>query len=267
MKILCPTDFSLCSTNAVKWAADFLDAQGGGVLELLHCIDFKSRSDVFIKLDDVLKERAVEDFKDLQKELELKHRQIKIVTSIYKANAKEFIPQRAHEIEADLIVMGSTGLTSLKDMVMGSVTEYVANKSDIPVMTIPDDLDFEHMNSVVFGIDDKAIENSGPLYSVAEWLVKFNPLIYLTQVTKTKDQTMVFDHKIVDIFENLFTQNVRINKEGSVVKSLNQFVKDVDADVLCIIHHQRSWWQKLFKMSNLKEELYDLNVALLILPT
>ena len=46
------------------------------------------------------------------------------------------ILKTAHEIGADLIVMGTHGRTALRRLLMGSVAEYVVRKARCPVLTV-----------------------------------------------------------------------------------------------------------------------------------
>ena len=52
--------------------------------------------------------------------------------------------ETANELNASMIVMGSRGLSPLARKVMGSVSEYVVQKSSVPVTVVPppEKLDF-----------------------------------------------------------------------------------------------------------------------------
>lgn len=49
---------------------------------------------------------------------------------------REDIISVAKQVNADLIVMGSRGLGSIRSMLMGSVSNYVLHHSDLPVMVV-----------------------------------------------------------------------------------------------------------------------------------
>ena len=53
----------------------------------------------------------------------------------YGRTAQEIVVQ-AHDFGADLIVMGSRGLSGLRGMLLGSVTQKVLHFTDIPVLVI-----------------------------------------------------------------------------------------------------------------------------------
>jgi nucleotide-binding universal stress UspA family protein len=51
----------------------------------------------------------------------------------------EAIERTAEEIGADLVVMGSRGLTGLKHVLLGSVAERTLRTAPCPVLTVKDD--------------------------------------------------------------------------------------------------------------------------------
>jgi nucleotide-binding universal stress UspA family protein len=53
----------------------------------------------------------------------------------YRRTAQEIVIQ-AHDFGADLIVMGSRGLSGLPGMLLGSVTQKVLHFTDVPVLVI-----------------------------------------------------------------------------------------------------------------------------------
>jgi nucleotide-binding universal stress UspA family protein len=60
--------------------------------------------------------------------------QIETVTA--KGAAADEILKTADSSKADLIVMGSRGLTGFKELVLGSVSSAVAHRAKIPVLTV-----------------------------------------------------------------------------------------------------------------------------------
>ena len=55
----------------------------------------------------------------------------------YEGSIAESILQVAKEINAGIIVMGSHSRRGLENIVMGSITEFVLHRTDIPLFIIP----------------------------------------------------------------------------------------------------------------------------------
>jgi nucleotide-binding universal stress UspA family protein len=133
-KILLAVDGSESSAKAVDHVADLASAVGSEVLvfhlrEMLAVtggpvdVDVSEQDvDVAAQVADVLKERGVKATSLRRKEY-------------YRRTAQEIVVQ-AHEWGADLIVMGSRGLSGLPGMLLGSVTQKVLHFADVPVLVI-----------------------------------------------------------------------------------------------------------------------------------
>jgi nucleotide-binding universal stress UspA family protein len=56
---------------------------------------------------------------------------------VFVGDPKDSIIERAIEIKASMIVLGTHGRTGLSHLLMGSTAEYVIRHSPIPVLVIP----------------------------------------------------------------------------------------------------------------------------------
>jgi universal stress protein A len=143
-KILCPIDFSQHAERVVEWAAHLAKEHGSEVL-LLHAyhlpVEFQQLEGAYLPADfwDSVKEEAQRSLTvhgDRLREAGLMVREI--VREGYPASV---IEEEAVQEAADLIVMGSRGLSGLKHLLLGSIAERVVQKAHCPVLTVnhPDD--------------------------------------------------------------------------------------------------------------------------------
>ena len=61
---------------------------------------------------------------------------VTVKTLVKMGRPQERILETAEEMQADLIVMGSRGLGALKQMLMGSVSQYILVHAKSPVLVI-----------------------------------------------------------------------------------------------------------------------------------
>jgi len=235
MKVLCATDFSDVSINAIEWTFEMLKKAGGGELEIVHCVETLRRSDMLVSMDD-------------------------------KAYIKNFIPPYASQKEFDLIVTGTTGLTSLKNMLVGSVTDHFSKHSDIPLLTIPEKSKFKSLDSVVIGLGKEELRNTNNLSLLYNLLDPHDPRVFLTQVMEKNHHTLSVDLRIESYLKDLTYEYMPVEQEGSINATLNNFCKEVEADMLCMVHYKRNWLEKFWHKSITKEELYSIETPLLIIP-
>lgn len=266
MKILCTTDFSKASMNAIEWVFNMLKEVGYGEIEIVHCVDTLRRADIFLAIDDLIKEKAVEDMSTIEKKYFDLDDKIKVRTSVHKAYTKTFLPKYAEQKNFDLIVTGTTGLTSLKDFAVGSVTDHISKHSEIPLLTIPPNSRFNGITNVVIGVGKEELESAKSLTNLHNLLEPHYPRIFLIQVLKKDRHTLSVDLRIEENLKELKYEYMTLEKDVSVNNTINAFCNKVNADLLCMVHYKRSWIESLVHKSITKEELFTIEKPLLIIP-
>jgi nucleotide-binding universal stress UspA family protein len=264
MKILCPIDFSSTSVKACGWAARFLEQLGGGTLQLLHCVNVVSRSTMFIKMDDMFKEQAEADFKELLPKIRKLAPSIEVAAKIVIRDPKTFIPDYAGHYNFDLIVNGTKGLTALKDMTVGSVTAYLMDRSPVPLLTIPEEVEFRPVQKIVLGVDSKVAEVAAfqDVIGLARKAKAELIFVNTSEEVSTPAETETF---ILEI-EGIKSKGFVIPQGSSIPQALAKFSIDQEADILVMIHRKRQWFQRLFNTSVTKEGLFEIKTPTLILP-
>jgi nucleotide-binding universal stress UspA family protein len=140
-KILCATDFSELSYEAIK-AASELALHFSAELCLLHVVPLVpliapavDPTMVVMPVDQEEKEISSKKLLDevAQKWISEK---LNVHTMIAQGQAAEQITRVAEEGNADLIILGTHGLKGLDHLIFGSVAEKVVRTSQLPVLTI-----------------------------------------------------------------------------------------------------------------------------------
>jgi len=138
-QILVPIDFSEHSTAAFKVAVEIAKAFHSKI-HLLHCYQIQPGgispygiaipSDYFTELHEAASRQL--------KEWQEKHVPVgvSVEASTISEAPSESIVKTAKEIGADLIVMGTRGLSGFKHVMLGSVAERTVRLAPCPVMTL-----------------------------------------------------------------------------------------------------------------------------------
>lgn len=139
-EIVVAMDFSQPSERALGVAID-LARLSGGRIHLVHS---------YMELPQQLLERNLwigdevwdrvkrEDAERLEKYCQqVKSAGIDVQVHQTKVQPSEGIAAEAHQIGADLIVMGTRGLSGLKHILLGSVAERTLRAARCPVLTVP----------------------------------------------------------------------------------------------------------------------------------
>lgn len=138
-KILVPVDGSAGADKAVRFAADLAEATGS-TLTFLHVYDASAvaimgMSSLSGAEVDAAIERVSRSYLDQARKL-VDERRLEIRTAAKVGHAAEEIVEYAREDGADLIVMGSRGMTAFKGLLIGSVSDQVVHHSTCPVTVV-----------------------------------------------------------------------------------------------------------------------------------
>jgi nucleotide-binding universal stress UspA family protein len=139
--ILVPVDFSDHSKEALD-AAIQLAEEFGSTIHLLHCYHIQTAG--ISPYGIVLPSGYYADIRDAaEKRLNDWHKKaseegIKVESTLSADSPSLAINLAAEEIEADLIVMGTRGLSGLKHAMLGSVAERIVRLAPCPVLTVKD---------------------------------------------------------------------------------------------------------------------------------
>ena len=137
-KILCPTDFSEPSYNALN-AANELSLHFSATLVLVHVvplvIDIPTSADFYTPSDvEAAQARAKETLQEVvEKRISEK---VRIRTKVVVGDPGDEIVRTAADENAGIIVIGTHGLTGWRRFIFGSVAEKVVRLAPCPVLTI-----------------------------------------------------------------------------------------------------------------------------------
>ncbi|MFD1585532.1 universal stress protein [Halorientalis brevis] len=136
--VLLPTDGSETAASAVDHAIDAADRHDGTV-HLLYVADARvanaapglAMGEIKTKLESE-GERATAELAD-----RVENADLDTVTEIREGIPDDEILKYVDDVDADLVVMGSTGKTVQERERVGSVTDSLVRKAGIPVVSVP----------------------------------------------------------------------------------------------------------------------------------
>lgn len=135
-RVLVPTDGSEGAESAVDHAIDIAKTYGAE-LHVLYAVDTASLS-VEVNTATVIENLEAEGAEitgEVAERAEAAGVE-RVQTEVIHGIPHETILDYAEDSAADLVVMGTHGRTGLDRYLLGSVTEKVVRKSDVPVLTV-----------------------------------------------------------------------------------------------------------------------------------
>lgn len=137
--IVVPVDFSRHAESVVEWAAHLAE-QHGSRLVLLHAyhlpVEFQQVEGAYLPQEfwTKVKEEAEQG---LAGHVEaLRRRGLEVEAVVREGYPATVIEEEAGRLGADLVVIGTRGLTGLKHLLLGSTAERVVQKAPCPVLTV-----------------------------------------------------------------------------------------------------------------------------------
>ena len=261
-KILVPTDFSPQAENALKVAAQ-LAKKHKCEIYLLHILEIPMHKVDALSSYNNLPEAvyfmklAHKQFEELKKNDYLDglmiHEHVdfhEIFKGVFQVCKKEAI---------DLVVMGSNGVSGLREMLIGSNTEKVVRTSETPVLVIKNEHEKFNVNHFVFASDFK--DECKTSYKEAITFAKtLGAKMHLLMVnTANKFTTSGDAESRMKAFASGFkfkNYSLNIYNDESIETGIMNFSQSINADLIGMSTHGRQGISHFFNGS-ISEDLVN----------
>lgn len=255
-RILIPVDFSQEARCAAKTAANIARKTNAKIF-LLHMIDLpegvidmQSGSDNSSPAAILLMKKVHERFNELKNESFFSGLEVEEIVNFDSAFSGVIDESKKNNI--DLVVMGSSGATGIKEIVVGSNTEKVVRHSSAPVLVVKKDSAELNINDIVFASDFSS-EGKDRFKDIIAFSKVFNAKLHLLYVNTSSNfnTTKEIDAKIEKFIEDCGVSNFdsAIYNDISVEKGILNFTNTINADLIALNTHGRSGLSQLFNGS------------------
>ncbi len=133
--LLCPVDFSESSRRALEWSSRFSKAVGAR-LTVLHVVDtgLLSLGNLLAVPEafDELRRRTGEAVLELKRNVGLTHAAVESAEGV----PEDAVVNAANRGDVDLLVMGTRGFSGFQKFLLGSVTDKVLHRAQVPLLSI-----------------------------------------------------------------------------------------------------------------------------------
>jgi len=270
--ILCPTDFTKGSENAVRYAIELAKIYKSKII-LMHAYEtpviYTDVSVSTVQLDfDMLREAAVKQLKKFHAKILESEKQVPFELLLQQGLPSARVNEIATEKKVDLIVMANTSSTQVQRFFIGSNASRVIKDAPCKVMLIPSKAKFKGLKKIVFSTD-LSDEN----------LIASNEVVLMAKIFKSEiiflnvdNKNLIHDDADLSRVTHRIRQFVTYPKmKGFVCTDLNiadgitYFLKNEKADCLAMVTHHRKFLQAMANPSITKRVSYRTDVPLLII--
>jgi len=267
--ILVPSDFSKNATDALCYAIS-LCKQMNSELIVFHCSHISayalSTATSETQMTHLLKEDEEHKMEKLKEQVSLAYQQqlnSKVPDSTrcmvsYNPMLVEKTLEIAKNNNVDLIVMGTHGATGITKFFFGSNTSIMIAKSDIPVMAIPENYQYNPLQQIVFASDLENLSSElaqiVPFAQSAESEIKVLFMDYGIDTEHTKI------NRAEAVIENTPYKKIKLEVqkatiETSLVGQVKKYIGLNKPDCLVMFARERSLWDRLFFKGSKTEDI------------
>ena len=250
--ILVPTDFSTTSLFALDLAYE-IALKNDFDIKLLHVLESTSHGNMSVSADfhdntlngDVYMIKLIERSKEKLENIisKEKYSNVNIEAKLQIGNIYSNIASELTENEVDMIVLGSKGVSSIDEMVVGSNAEKVIRYASCPVITVKGSTKLSDLKQIVFATnfmdeDDKLISN-------LKFLQKFTKAkIHFVKVnTPSNFSVDKANRKLMNEFMEKYSfENASFNiyNELDEEEGIISFAEEIEADLIALGTHGRT---------------------------
>lgn len=278
--ILVPTDFSVAAMKAATYAMEIAKRADASVY-LMHVIEpiidnIRQPHALHERLEEEILNSRLNQLKNIQANLRECNPDIKIETELAHGTVTTSLVSFAEKHQVDLIVMGTTGASGLKEIFIGSVAAGTVGRTKVPVLAVPFEYPMEEPDAIVFTTN--RFEEDRQL---------LDPIIELARLFSATVHTVVFidsDYSDADYYihnHRELNKYIKFLKEtytdvsiiGDFLEgkefedTIEQYHKNNEADIVAMITYPKSFWEKLMRKSRTKKMAFHTKIPLLAVPS
>lgn len=270
-KILFPTDFSDVSKNAFIYALKLANALEAEIITLhVYQINSPAYLDVSIYLQEIYEYEELSEFENFKDE-------VPILRNIAEANDLAHIPisnvliqgslvseivKISKEENIDCIVMGTKGITHLRQIFLGTNATKIMNESKTIVLAIPEKCKYVPITKILFttkySFED--IEILQKVQNLAKVLHAHIDCLNIKPVHKVYNDDFIIDFK--NVFKNdqvAFHSVLSNDVEGAIL----DFIQQNNTNMIAVHIKHKMFFEKLFQVSLSEKLAIDINIPFL----
>ncbi|RPD98727.1 universal stress protein [Aureibaculum marinum] len=249
--ILYATDYSKNSITALKYAYE-LSTKINAQLKVIHVFHYPSTlvemttntDDDFgvnyfkrhtAKLDQFCYDYLGTDLKNVS------------VEAVENKSILEGIISKAKELSPRLVIVGTKGQSSIKDLIMGNTTKNLIEKGLFPVMSIPSIEQLPELKTIVYATAFEE-EDLHAICKLTEIALPLNATIKIVHVSSKKDYPGDIQ---MEWFKEMLSEKLdyknlefKVITSDDVFNSLRKYANDVNADLLAMLERKKGGFLK-----------------------
>ncbi|MBL7923014.1 MAG: universal stress protein [Bacteroidia bacterium] len=268
-KILVPTDFSEPATKALHFAAKIAGENNSKVI-IFHAVGLHlavTAEEAEFNNAFELEKIENEQLAALRLSLGKRYPKTEFEALTKTGFPVELIPECASSRGVDLIVMGTRGASGMKEILVGSNTSSLIRHTEIPVLAVPEESEYQGMNKIVFATNMQP-DDIVSLKKIIALFGKKNPEITLLHIEDghARDPEAAlrnwFQTEVLPTIKYAGIKAESIS-ETDIVKTLHDYLSVNKTDLLVTATRKRNFIERIFDRSITQRLVFHTKIPLL----
>ena len=254
--VIIPVDFSETAFNAARYAAEMLSENPSASIILYNLYQHDDEYELAGTYLDTLKNELL---RKGDKEIECVREQGDDVV--------DSLERLAYQKSATLIVMGITGKSPFRQVLIGSNTLKIAMRDVCPVLIVPSQATFNGIRNVALASDFKNVEEITPVTYIKAVLDFFKPNLHIVNVNS--EIHIALNEELTEERAWLAEQFSEYNPEFYFIttfdfhETIEQFVRDKNIDIVITVPRNHNFYDSVFKQSATKKLAFHSSIPVL----
>jgi nucleotide-binding universal stress UspA family protein len=275
-KIILPTDFSENAYNAIKYAVQlFKDEET--TFYLIHSytppvfqVEYVLQSPSQTGLEDSYKMRAMKQLEELKKRLleEFQNtRHTFVIWADFNTLTDEILLRTKNE-KADLVIMGTQGATNTREILFGTNTTQVINKSICPVIAVPSNFEYVAPKGILFPTDyeiDYKKERLQQLLNISKKHKSKIDVIHVSTGRDLSDEQAANKQKLEELLSHTNNSFHELPSKG-IIEGINQYQTENAMNLLVMARNKRTFFERLFVEPVIKSIGFHIDIPFMVIP-
>ncbi|CAN5157180.1 hypothetical protein BH09BAC2_BH09BAC2_24120 [soil metagenome] len=259
---LVPVDFSEASENAAEYAAHMAALTENSKLILYNVyekVSLKSLSEysrktiadgLLKKLYDKLLHRGISEYECVSEE------------GTFIPNLKKYVVEN----DVDIVIMGITGSSRIKQVFMGSNALNAVRNVHCPIMIVPPKAKFTGIKNLLLTSDFKDVTLTTPFKEIKQLLDLFDAKLHIVNVDKEHYIELTTEYKKErNILEKKFSNynpEFYFLRTYDFLDGIGTFVKTNKIDAIITIPKHHNFLKQMFQVTHTKALAYHSHIPL-----
>ncbi len=255
-KLLVPTDFSECAENALDYAL-FIAKNMNAEITLLSAYHIPSSGSatIVVNIQEDMRNETQEELSALIDKKSKEYPKIKITGETDFNVPVNSILRHTEKNDYDMVVLGTTGASGVKDIFLGSTTSNLVDKVRIPILAVPHNSNFRSIESILMACSLESIKSVDSMNFLKLFATSLNLEVKFFNVYKENDEGLA--DRIAKKKEGLkiifdsFKYEIELIQSNDIEDAVLQAVGK--NQLLSVVTRERKFFDKMFHPSMSKK--------------